>query len=255
VIGRIAKLLSIVTSQLSSHQRFTHPQITNRQICAAVTHKPRAAISWSGGKDSCSAFELAKSEFEIVAGLTMVDEPGVRSRSHGVRVELLQRQMQTLGIDHVTRRCDWSSYEQELIEGLRTLRTDYGVSHVIYGDIVYPEHRASAERFASAAGLHAVEPLWGTPTASVVQRFLESRGRALIVTVSERWLDSTWLGIELTEDRVARLADLGVDPCGENGEYHTFVTDSPSFAEPVHVEKGQIVNVRGCWAIDLRPSG
>jgi uncharacterized protein (TIGR00290 family) len=244
-------LLSIVKSQLASHQRFTNPQITNRQISAAVTHKPRAAISWSGGKDSYSAFELAKSEFDIVAGVTMVDELGARSRSHGVRVELLQQQMRALGIEHVTRKCEWSSYEQELVDGLKELRMDYGVSHVVYGDIVYPEHRASAERFASAAGLNAVEPLWGKTTAAVVQGFLQSRGRALIVTVGARWLDSTWLGVELTEDRVARLAELGVDPCGENGEYHTFVTDSPSFAEPVQVELGQVVSVRGCWAIDL----
>jgi diphthine-ammonia ligase len=214
--------------------------------------RPRAAISWSGGKDSCTAFEWAKDEFEIVAGLTMVDESGARSRSHGVRVDLLRQQTNAMGIDHVTRRCDWSSYEQEFIDGLSELRSDYGVSHVIYGDIVYPEHRASAERFASAARLSAVEPLWGIPTLQVVQRFLQSSGRALIVTVSARCLDSTWLGTELNTDSVRRLMELGVDPCGENGEYHTFVTDSPSFMAPVQVEKGEIVSVRGCWALDLR---
>ena len=214
--------------------------------------RPRAAISWSGGKDSCAAFEWAKSEFEIVAGLTMVDEDGARSRSHGVRVELLQEQAHAIGIDHVTRPCDWSSYEQGFIDGLRELKTAYGVSHVIYGDIVYPEHRAAAEQFASAAGLSAVEPLWGVPTLQVVQRFLQSRGRALIVTVSAQWLDSSWLGTELTTESVDRLMGLGIDPCGENGEYHTFVTDSASFVAPLHVEKGEVVNVRGCWALDLR---
>jgi uncharacterized protein (TIGR00290 family) len=214
--------------------------------------RPRAAISWSGGKDSCTAFESSKDAFEIVAGLTMVDESGARSRSHGLRVELLRQQTDAMGIHHVTRRCDWSSYEQEFVDGLRELRSDYGVSHVIYGDIVYPEHRASAERFAAAAGLSAVEPLWGMPTLQVVQRFLQLNGRALIVTVSARCLDSTWLGTELTADTVRRLMELGVDPCGENGEYHTFVTHSPGFVAPVQVEKGEIVSVRGCWALDLR---
>jgi uncharacterized protein (TIGR00290 family) len=213
--------------------------------------RPRAAISWSGGKDSCTAFESAKAKFEIVAALTMVDADGLRSRSHGVRVELLQQQADALGIGHVTRRCDWSSYEEEIVNGLKTLKTDYDVSHVIYGDIVYPEHRAAAERFAASAELTSVEPLWGMSTLKVVQRFLQSRSRALIVTVSARWLDSSWLGTELTEESVLRLMELGIDPCGENGEYHTFVTDSPSFSAPLQVDKGEIVNVRGCWALDL----
>jgi uncharacterized protein (TIGR00290 family) len=214
--------------------------------------RPRAAISWSGGKDSCTAFESAKARFEIVAALTMVDADGIRSRSHGVRVELLQQQADALGIGHVTRRCDWSSYEEEIVNGLKALKTDYDVSHVIYGDIVYPEHRAAAERFAASAELTAVEPLWGMSTLQVVQRFLQSRSRALIVTVSERWLDSSWLGTELTEESVGKLMELGVDPCGENGEYHTFVTDSPSFSAPLQVDKGEIVSVRGCWALDLQ---
>lgn len=217
-----------------------------------MSSRPRAVISWSGGKDSCAAFDSAQTDFEIVAGLTMVDEEGSRSRSHGVRVELLQQQANAIGIDHVTRRCDWSSYEQELVDGLRALKADYGVSHVIYGDIVYPEHRIAAERFASSAGLSAVEPLWGMSTLDVVQRFLHSRGRALIVAVSERWLDSSWLGTDLTAASLDRLMELGVDPCGENGEYHTFVTYSPSFAAPLQVERGEVVNVRGYWALDLR---
>jgi diphthine-ammonia ligase len=217
--------------------------------------RPRAAISWSGGKDSCSAFECAKAEFEIVAGLTMVDEEGVRSRSHGVRVDLLRQQASAIGIELVTRPCDWSSYEREFVEGLTELKTDYRVSHVICGDIVYPEHRAWAERLAADAGLNAVEPLWGTPTLAVVQRFLQSGGRAVIVAVNASRLDSAWLGTELSGDSVTRLMELGVDPCGENGEYHTFVTDSPSFAEPLQVERGNVVSVRGCWALDLRTSG
>src|SRR6476620_11210476 len=118
----------------------------------AVSAKPRAAISWSGGKDSCTAFELARQDFDVVVAMTMVDEEERRSRSHGIRVELLREQTAAMGLAHVMRPCDWPSYEQEFAAGLRGLAAD-NVTHVICGDIVYSEHREWAERLARDAGL------------------------------------------------------------------------------------------------------
>jgi len=215
-----------------------------------VTSRPRAAVSWSGGKDSCAAFERSRQAFEIVAAVTMVDVEGTRSRSHGIRIELLQAQTAALGLRHVMRRCDWESYEQEFENGLRELQAD-GVTHVIYGDIVYPEHRAWAERLSERAGLVAVEPLFGIPTSEVARSFVRSGARATLVAVNASRLDEAWLGTELSDAAIDRLIALGVDPCGEEGEYHTFVTDSPSFAQPVAVRRGEIVQVRGYWAMDL----
>jgi len=207
-------------------------------------------VSWSGGKDSCAAFERSRQAFEIVAAVTMVDLEGTRSRSHGIRIELLQAQTAALGLRHVMRRCDWESYEQEFENGLRELQAD-GVTHVIYGDIVYPEHRAWAERLSERAGLVAVEPLFGIPTSEVARSFVRSGARATLVAVNASRLDEAWLGTELSDAAIDRLIALGVDPCGEEGEYHTFVTDSPSFAQPVAVRRGEIVQVRGYWAMDL----
>jgi uncharacterized protein (TIGR00290 family) len=218
-----------------------------------MSAKPRAAISWSGGKDSYTAFALACQAFEVVVAMTMIDDEGRRSRSHGIRVELLHEQTAAMGIAHVMRPCDWPSYETEFANGLRELRS-HDVSHVIFGDIVYPEHREWAERLAKSAGLIAVEPLWGQPTTSVVNTFLRFGGRALIVTVSATALDQSWLGVELSHETIDRLMQLGVDACGENGEYHTFVIDAPGFARPVDVVLGEVVGVRGTWAIDLSPS-
>jgi len=217
-----------------------------------VTSRPRAAVSWSGGKDSCAAFERSREAFEIVAAVTMVDLEGTRSRSHGIRIELLRAQTAALGLRHVMRRCDWESYEQEFEHGLRELHAD-GVTHVIYGDIVYPEHRAWAERLSERAGLTAVEPLFGIPTSEVARSFVRSGARATLVAVNASRLDATWLGTQLSDEAIDRLIALGVDPCGEEGEYHTFVTDSPSFAQPVTVQPGEVVQVRGYWAMDLLP--
>ena len=218
-----------------------------------MTLRPRAAVSWSGGKDSCAAFERSRAEFDVVAALTMIDTEGTRSRSHGIRIELLQAQAAALGLSHVTRACDWSSYEQAFEDGLRELQAD-GVTHVICGDIVYPEHRAWAERLAARAGLTAVEPLFGMPTSEVAHSFVRSGARATIVAVEAAKLDAGWLGTELSDDALSRLTALGVDPCGENGEYHTFVTHSPSFVRQVSVRAGEIVQVRGYWAMDLLPA-
>jgi uncharacterized protein (TIGR00290 family) len=209
-------------------------------------------VSWSGGKDSCAAFERSREAFEIVAAVTMLDLEGTRSRSHGIRTELLQAQTAALGLRHVMRRCDWDSYEQEFEHGLRELQAD-GVTHVICGDIVYPEHRAWAERLAERAGLVAVEPLFGIPTSEVARSFVRSGARATLVAVNASRLDATWLGTQLSDEAIDRLIALGVDPCGEEGEYHTFVTDSPSFAQPVTVQRGEVVQVRGYWAMDLLP--
>lgn len=218
----------------------------------SLDSRPRAAVSWSGGKDSCAALERSRATFDIVAAVTMVDEAGARSRSHGIRTELLRAQTAALGLRHVMRSCDWPSYEQEFENGLRELQAD-GVSHVIYGDIVYPEHRAWAERLSERAGLIAVEPLFDIPTSEVAQSFVASGGRATLVAVNASKLDASWLGTELSDDAIDRLTALGVDPCGENGEYHTFVTYSRSFAQPVKVRPGEVVEVRGYLAMDLLP--
>ena len=219
----------------------------------SLSRRPRAAVSWSGGKDCCAAFERSRDAFDIVAALTMVDESGARSRSHGIRSELLRAQTSALGLRQVLRPCDWAAYEAEFERGLRELAAE-GVTHVVYGDIVYPEHRAWAERLSACAGLEAVEPLFGVPTLDVARSFVRSGARATIVAVDASKLDATWLGTELTDEAIDRLIAQGVDPCGENGEYHTFVTSSASYARPVRVERGEAVHVRGYWAIDLRLS-
>jgi uncharacterized protein (TIGR00290 family) len=217
-----------------------------------MSDKPRAAVSWSGGKDSCAAFERSREAFDVVAALTMVDEAGTRSRSHGIRIELLQAQTAAIGLRHLLRPCDWATYEQEFEHGLRELKT-HGVTHVIYGDLVYPEHRAWAERLSDLAGVVAVEPIFGIPTPELARDWVRSGASATIVAVNASQLDASWLGTQLSDDAIDRLTALGVDPCGENGEYHTFVTNSASFARPVKVSHGEIVQVRGYWAMDLLP--
>jgi uncharacterized protein (TIGR00290 family) len=216
----------------------------------ASGRRPRAAISWSGGKDSCSALARTIDHYEVVAAVTMFDEPRERSRSHGLRPELLAAQTQRLGLRHVIAGCSWKTYNLAFATALDELRA-LAVTHVIFGDIMFDEHRLWAERICHAAGMTAVEPIWGEPTDVMLREFLSGGGDAMIVTVRAELLDETWLGRMLSVDLGQELIHRGVDPCGERGEYHTLVTRTPLFDTPLKVRAAGRVLRSGCWALDL----
>jgi diphthine-ammonia ligase len=217
-----------------------------------MTGPPRAAVSWSGGKDSLAALAAVRDRFEIVAALTMFDETGSRSRSHGLRPSLVAQQAERLGLRLVSACCTWSSYNAQFTAALRTLEAD-GVTHVVFGDLLFPEHREWAERRCDEAGLTAVEPLWGIPTSDLFDAFVRSGVTALMVTVREPWLDESWLGRPLSANMKPLFVERGIDPCGERGEYHTAVIDSRLFSRPILVTAGERVRRGGCVALDLVP--
>ena len=210
----------------------------------------KAVISWSGGKDSCAAYHRARRDFEIVAAVTMFNEDGSRSRSHGLRPEIVAAQVARMGLQHVTERCAWSNYDAAFSRALATAAT-LDVTHVIFGDILFEEHRAWATRLANSQQLTAVEPLWGLSTTDLYRDFLSLGGRARIVTIRSSELDESFLGRELSPDMLDEFVALGVDPCGERGEYHTVVTDSPLFSSPIQLTANGCVQQSDCWALDV----
>jgi len=133
---------------------------------------------------------------------------------------------------------------------LRALKAD-GVTHVVFGDILFDEHRRWAETMAATAGLVAVEPLFGSSTDRLFEEWVSSKADAIIVTTRAALLDETWLGRSLRREMTAEFARLGVDPCGERGEYHTVVTNSPLFREPLALDVGVRVKREDCWALDV----
>ena len=213
--------------------------------------KPRAAISWSGGKDSCAALQRALDDFDVVMMVTMCDDAGGRSRSHGLRPEVLDAQAERLGLRRVSRACAWTTYDAAFGDALGEAARD-GVTHVIFGDILFDEHRRWAERMCAPHGLTAVEPLFGSSTAQLFEEWTSSASDAIIVTVRAECLDASWLGRPLRRGMLDELVARGVDPCGERGEYHTVVTASPLFSGPVALDVGARVQRSGCWALDVR---
>jgi diphthine-ammonia ligase len=212
--------------------------------------KPRAAISWSGGKDSCAALHRVHSDYDVVSMVTMFDEDAERSRSHGLRPEVIAAHADRLGVDRVIGRCTWQTYNTAFHGALDQIAST-GISHVIFGDIMFDEHRQWAERMCAASGLTAVEPLWGESTEALFHEWVSSGGEALIVTARAEFLDHTWLGRPLRAELLPELQRLGVDPCGERGEYHTVVTNSRLFGRPLRVRPEGHVQRSGCWAVDL----
>jgi diphthine-ammonia ligase len=212
--------------------------------------RPRAAVSWSGGKDSCAALARAGSSLDVVAMVTMFDEEEARSRSHGLRPEVLAAQADRLGLRRVTGHCSWHAYDAAFAGALETLAAD-GVTHVIFGDILFEEHRRWAECQCGVHGMTAVEPLWGLSTDALFEEWVASGADAVIVTARAEFLDHTWLGRRIARDLLSDFVRLGVDPCGERGEYHTVVTNTPLFDRPLHLRRNGHVQHSGCWALDL----
>jgi diphthine-ammonia ligase len=200
----------------------TDPLSDNRFVC-----------SWSGGKDSCLALWRA-----IRAGgypaclLTMLNETGVVSRSHGLPRSLLEGQAASLGIPIFLRAASWQTYEAEFSLALREFR-ERGVASAVFGDIDMDDHRDWCRRVSAGAGLAARHPLWKEPRRKLLEEFIAAGFQAVIVVVEAGKLGSGWIGRSLDADAVTALEKAGVDPCGEAGEYHTAVTDGPLFREAV----------------------
>jgi len=195
----------------------------------------KSFFSWSGGKDSMLALHRALAAgHEVQALLAMFDETGERSRSHALPPALMQAQADALGIALVMRQASWADYEQVFSGQLRVF-AEQGISHGLFGDIDLQAHRDWEEKVCAAAGITATLPLWHEPRRALVDELLALGYRARVVCVDARFLDAGFCGREFDAGFIAELP-AGVDACGENGEFHTFVFDGPRFSHPVSHE-------------------
>lgn len=166
--------------------------------------------------------------------ITMFDETGLRSRSHGVSRRIVEMQARALGLELVTPSASWSNYESEFVRALRTLsEANYRVA--IFGDIDLQAHRDWEERVCAMAGLTASLPLWQRDRRELAEESMALGFRSLVVCTDSHHLGDEFCGREFDARFIADLPP-GVDPCGENGEFHTFVYDGPLFSHPLEVQ-------------------
>ncbi len=205
----------------------------------------KALFSWSGGKDSALALYevLGSRSFDIASLLTTVTEGYDRVSMHGVRLPLLEMQADSLGLALekviIPRNASNEEYETSLEKSLLKYKPS-GVDTVIYGDIFLEEIRKYREEQLGRLGLGCVFPIWGRDSFLLARTFIEAGFKAVAVCVDSTLLDGGFAGREFDYDFLSELPP-GIDPCGENGEFHTFVYDGPAFRERVVFEKGEIV--------------
>lgn len=212
---------------------------------------------WSGGKDSAMALHALRlaGEVRVAALLTTVTDEYDRISMHGVRRVLLERQAQSVGLPlHpvlIPPQCVNAIYEQRMKEALEE-HLAKGVRRVAFGDIFLEDLRAYREKNLAQIGMQALFPIWKRDTRELAREFVRSGFRAIAVCVDPRVLDPSFAGRELDASFFADLPP-GVDPCGENGEFHTFVFDGPIFRSPIGVRAGDRVMRDGFCFCDLLP--
>jgi uncharacterized protein (TIGR00290 family) len=207
--------------------------------------KPKAIFNWSTGKDSALALDrtLAAGDLDVRWLLTTVNDQHDRVSMHGVRTELLRAQADALGLPLVQIRLPdvptMEAYEAAMGNTLHRLREE-GAEVSVFGDIFLEDLRAYREHKLAELGLRAVFPLWDLPTDALVREVIDRGFKAVTTCVNTKYLGKDFAG-RLLDDAFVRDLPSGVDPCGENGEFHTFTFDGPLFAHSVRVRTGDIV--------------
>jgi uncharacterized protein (TIGR00290 family) len=207
--------------------------------------REKILVSWSGGKDSALALQEVQKEhkYEIAALLTTLTEDYDRISMHGVRRTLLERQASSLGYPleevYISKDASNEEYESKMQEFLETYR-ERGVTSVVSGDIFLEDLRGHREGNLARIGMKGIFPLWESDTGELARRFVDMGFQAIITCVDSRVLDKSFVG-RFFDRRFLSDLPLDVDPCGENGEYHSFVLDGPVFRKAIPLRKGRTV--------------
>ncbi len=220
--------------------------------------RPQALIAWSSGKDSAWALHAARrtAEFDIVGALTTVTDSFARVSMHGVREQLLRAQCEAAGLPAIIVRipypCPNEIYEREMGKAIDNAKAR-GVTHMIFGDLFLADVRAYRERQLAGTGITPVFPLWGLPTGRLARDMIDGGVEAHLAVVDLKKLPAAFAGRRFDAGLIGALP-AGSDPCGENGEFHTFVSAGPMLARKIAVKVGETVERDGFAFADLLPA-
>lgn len=218
--------------------------------------RPRVMLAWSSGKDSAWALHAMRQagNVEVVALLTTFNQAFDRVAMHAVRRSLVEAQAEAAGLPLIDVPLPWpctnDDYEAAMAGALATAKARHGITHVAFGDLFLEDIRAYREERMRDTGLAPLFPLWGLPTGGLARDMVDGGLKARVTCIDPRALYAGFAGREFDH---AFLDDLpmGVDPCGENGEFHSFAYDGPMFSRPIPVELGEVVERDGFVFADL----
>lgn len=212
----------------------------------------KVIASWSGGKDGCLACYRAISQgYDVTYLVNFISQEYQRVRFHGTEARLIQLQAQAIDIPLCQRETPPDGYEQAFTETVRNLIPD-GVAGMVFGDIYLHQHKEWVERVCRDLGIEAIEPLWGRDPEDVLLEFIKAGFEATIVSAKSDLFDGEWVGRTVDRNFLKYLKENDIEPCGENGEYHTFVTDGPLFRQKIEVSESCKVLREGYWLWDTR---
>ncbi|HTJ11112.1 MAG TPA: diphthine--ammonia ligase [Dinghuibacter sp.] len=221
-----------------------------------------AVFNWSGGKDSALALWTARQSgaYDIRCLLTTLSREYTRISMHGVRERLLDQQAEAIGLPlrkvYIAEDGTMETYDTAMSETLLTLGQE-GIHTALYGDIFLEDLRAYRENALGQVGWTAAFPIWQRPTRELLLEFIDRGFEAIVVCVSEAFLDASFAGRPLNGEFLDDLPPT-VDPCGENGEFHSFVFNGPIFRQPVPFRTGEVVRrsyqTHGFYFCDLLPT-
>jgi uncharacterized protein (TIGR00290 family) len=223
-----------------------------------ISKRSKALVAWSSGKDSAWALHEVRraGDLEIIGALTTVTEVFGRVSMHGVREELLRAQLDAAGllaiVVYIPFTCSNEVYEQKMAAALDEARAS-GVTHMIFGDLFLSDVRAYRERHLAGTGITPVFPVWGRQTAALAREMIESGVEARLSTVDLKKLPGSFAGRRFDGALLAALPD-NIDPCGENGEFHSFVSAGPMLAREIAIKVGATVERDGFAYADLLPA-
>lgn len=207
--------------------------------------KPKAIFNWSSGKDSALALykTLNEDQFEITSLLTSINKDFQRISMHGVHVSLLEKQAKSLDIPlikmELPKEPSMEEYREIVGNAMNEIKSD-GVMYSIFGDIFLEDLRQYREEQLQSIGMEAVFPLWKINTTDLIHEFLNLGFKTVVTCINETYLDKSFAGRVIDKDFIKDLPK-NVDPCGENGEFHTFTYDGPIFKNPVEFEVGETI--------------
>ncbi len=217
--------------------------------------KPKALIAWSSGKDSAWALhEVRKSgDYDIVGALTTVTDNFGRVSMHGVREELLMAQIEAAGLEPIIVRipypCSNEIYEHEMAKAMEAAKAR-GITHIIFGDLYLEDIRAYREEKLKGTGITPVFPIWLKPTADLAREMIAAGVEAHLAVVDLKKLPASFAGRRFAADLLTDLPSE-IDPCGENGEFHSFVSAGPMLSRKIAVSVGETVERDGFAFADL----
>ena len=222
-----------------------------------MAQKPKAWLSWSSGKDSAWSLHVMRQrgDVEIAALLTTVNQKYQRVAMHAVRESVLDAQAAAAGLPLVKvpipSPCPHEMYERAMADAMARAKVD-GITHIVFGDLFLEDIRKYREENLAKCDMTPIFPLWLKDTRGLANEMIESGLRAYLTCVDPKKLDARFAGRAFDKELLADLP-AHVDPCGENGEFHTCVVEGPMFASAIDVSVGEIVERDGFVFADLVP--